>query len=187
MKNEEFGISKESIYEIVKIVSFKMNKFKEILFDEYDIKFSNKNLSEIIGKIFEKETAEYLDKTTEFKVVNAQSDKDPDLCFYKNGEIIKKIEIKVTSTKNSWTGGEFSKRPFDYLLISWGENFNEYFIAYTHIEKDEWKSNISKGFYGPSFRVRKLNEKNDKVILLGHINKNGTGLIREDIYQKKFQ
>ena len=162
-----------------------MKKIKEILFDEYDIKFSNKNLSEIIGKIFEKETAEYLDKNTEFKVINAESDKDPDLCFYKNGEIIKNIEIKVTSTKSSWTGGEFSKRPFDYLLISWGGDYNEYFIVYTHIEKEEWDSNIAKGYYGPSFKVKKLNEKDDKIILLGSINHKGTGIIRENLFQTK--
>jgi len=181
----EYGITVKNILEITKIVSFKMKKLKEILFDEYDLSFSNKNLSEIIGKIFEKEIAEYLSKATDYLVVNAKSDQDPDLRFIKNGEDKKFIEIKVTSTDNAWTGGEFSKRPFDYLLISWEKSFENYFIAYTHLEKEEWESNIEKGFYGPSFNVKKLNSKTDKVILFGTINQSGSKLIRENINQTK--
>jgi len=184
-EREKYGITIKNILEISKIVSFKMHRIKELLFDEYDIKFSNKNLSEIVGKIFEKETADYLTKVTNYQVVNAKSDSDPDLCFMERGVIIKNIEIKVTSTLTAWTGGEFSKRPFDYLLISWGANFDEYFIACTHLEKDEWDSNIDKGYYGPSFKISKLKEKKDKIIILGNINQSGTRLIRENIYQAK--
>ncbi|MBD3191171.1 MAG: hypothetical protein GF308_11025 [Candidatus Heimdallarchaeota archaeon] len=185
LNNEKFGITRNNLFEITKIVSHKMDKIKELLLDKYDIHFSNKNLSEIIGKIYEKETAEFLSKVTEFQVINAQSDQDPDLRFKKNKRTVKNVEIKVTSTLSTWTGGEFSKRPYDYILISWGENYDEYFIAYTHLEKDDWDSNIDKGFYGPSFKVKQLKQKKNKVILLGRINKRGTRVIRENIYQTK--
>jgi len=181
----KYGIIRSNIIEITKIVSEKLHKIEGSLLDEYDINFSNKNLSEIIGKIFEKETADFLSRKTEYQVINAKSDQDADLCFLKNGNVVKNVEIKVTSTINAWTGGEFSKRPFDYLLISWGENYDDFFIAYTHLEKDEWDSNIDKGYYGPSFTVKKLNEKSDKIILLGNINQQGTRVIRENIYQRK--
>ena len=183
---QEFGITRENIRSITKIVSKKMLKLKELLMGEYGTHLSKKNLSEIVGKLFEKETAVFLTNNTPYNVLNAQSDKDPDLVFSKDGKGILKVEIKVTSTVNTWTGGEFSKRPFDYLLISWGEDFTSYFIAYTHLEKDEWQSNIAKGFYGPSYKVKFLNEKKDKIILLGRINERGTGIVREDIFQTKF-
>ncbi len=182
---EEYGITKENILNIARNVSRKMLKLKEQLLDEYDIYLSKKNLSEIIGKIFERECATYLTKKTKYQVNNAQSDQDPDLTYLKNGETILKVEIKVTSTTSAWTGGEFSKRPFDYLLISWGENFKEFFIAYTHLEKKDWDSNIAKGYYGPSFKIKSLKTKKDKIIFLGSLNEKGTRLIREDIYQIK--
>ena len=184
-KPGEFGITKENIRAITKIVSNKMLKIKEMLMDEYDIHFSNKNLSEIIGKIYEKEAADYLTKHTPYRVQNAQSDQDPDLVFYKDNEEVLKIEIKVTSTQTAWTGGEFSKRPYDYILVSWGKNFTSFFVAYTHLEKDDWESNIDKGFYGPSYKVKFLKEKKDKQIFIGRINERGTRIIREVIYQTK--
>ncbi len=184
-RKEDFGINRGNMIAITKNVTFKMLKLKETLIDEYGIHLSNKNLSEIVGKIFERESATFLTKNTEYKVVNAQSDKDPDLTFFKGSKEVHKVEIKVTSTTTAWTGGEFSKRPFDYLLISWGENFTDYFIAYTHLEKEEWKSNIDKGYYGPSYKTKFLKEKKDKTIFLGRLNESGTRLIRENIYQKK--
>ncbi len=184
---ENYGITRENMLEIAIIVSNKMIKVKNLLMDEYDIHFSNKNLSEIIGKMFEKETASYLSNVTDYEVLNAQSDKDSDLNFTIKGESEKNVEIKVTSTKNTWTGGEFSQRPLDYLLISWGKNYEEYFIAYAHLEKEDWTSHFKKRFYGPSFKVKDLKDKSDKVILLGTINERGTGVIRENIFQKKLR
>jgi len=186
LEYEKFGITRENLLEIAKEVSFKMKKLKELT-DEFGIYLSNKNLSEIIGKIFEKETADFLSNETEYEVINAKSDKDPDLCFMKNGVSVKYVEIKVTSTYNTWTGGEFSQRPYAYLLISWGNNCNEFFIAFTRLMKDDWESRMKKGqrYYGPPFPVRKLNEKSEKIILMGRINERGTRVIREDLLQEK--
>lgn len=102
--------------------------------DEYDISFSNKNLSEIIGKIMEKVCADTFTQKLSFEVKRARVDKDPDLTFT---EIDAPMEIKITSTDKSWTGGEFSKRPFDYLLASWGGNFDEFFCCLVHLEKED--------------------------------------------------
>ena len=187
MKNE-FGITKEIIVEILKGVSSRMKKFKTELMDEYDTHFSNKNLSEIIGKMMEKVAADVFTKHFGFKVIKAGSDKDPDLNF--TGRNNRPLEIKVTSTDNTWTGGEFSTRPFDYLLVAWDtNNFENYFCCLVHLEKSDWKSNFAKNFYGPSLDVKKLYERDDKILFLGNLEKTPRGAIKikkENINQVKF-
>jgi len=171
-----FGLDKSTVIEIIKEVSYKIRKANDEVFKPYGIRLSNKNLSEIIGKITEKTAADILSKKVGYEVINAQKDSDPDLFFAKTG---KSIEIKITSTNDAWTGGEFSKRPFDYLLISWGgNNFDEFFVAFVHLEKKDWKSNISKNFYGPSYRAKFLYEKADKIIFLGKLEKSLRGAVK---------
>lgn len=180
-----FGLDKKTVHEIAKDVANKMQKVNEILIKPYNIHFSNKNLSEIIGKIMEKSASDILSKKLGYEVKNAKSDSDPDLVFVKTG---KKIEIKVTSTENGWTGGEFSKRPFEYLLISWGGNFDEFFVAFVHLEKDEWHSNMSKNYYGPNYSAKDLHKKKDKIIFLGRLEVTERGAIkikRENLFNKK--
>lgn len=160
-----------------------MHKYRDLINDD-EIELNNKNLSEIIGKQFEKEVARYLNDNTKYQVLNAQSDREPDIRFLENGVVKKNLEIKVTSTDRGWTGGEFSQRPYDYLLISWGSDFNSYFIAYCQLEKDDWKSNIDKKFYGPSLSIGSLKGKNFEI-LLGSTSQSGKKLIRENINQNK--
>lgn len=132
--------------------------------DEYDLSFSNKNLSEIIGKIMEKVASDVFTKRLGYKVKRALADREPDLLFTK---INKPMEIKMTSTENAWTGGEFSQRPFDYLLISWGGNFDEFFCCLTQLKNVDWKSNIKKKFYGPTLTAKAVYEKKDKIVFFG--------------------
>ena len=76
----------------------------------------------------EKVSSDIFTKKLGYPVKRAMADKDPDLVFTK---INKPMEIKVTSTTNAWTGGEFSKRPFDYLLVSWNpENYKQFFCCF---------------------------------------------------------
>ena len=150
-ERNKFGLTKNIVVEVLKGVSFRMQKFKKELMDEYDLSFSNKNLSEIIGKVMEKVCSDTFTKRLGYEVKRALADKQPDLNFTK---INTPMEIKMTSTNNSWTGGEFSKRPFDYLLVSWGGDFDEFFCYLVHLEKDDWKSNFQNNFYGPSLSAK---------------------------------
>src|SRR3989344_5766200 len=176
----EFNITKEIVIKILEGVSFRMQKFKKELMDEYDLSFSNKNLSEIIGKIMEKVASDVFTKRLGFEVKRALADREPDLLFTK---INKPMEIKITSTEDAWTGGEFSQRPFDYLLVSWGGDFDEFFCCLVHLQKEDWTSRMSKNYYGPSYNIRKLFERKDKIIFLGRLIDNGKSikLIREKV------
>ena len=161
----------------MKEVSRRMLEIKKHVIDPYEVYFSNKNLSEIIGKIMEKVASDVFTKSLGYEVKNAKADREPDLFFTK---INLPMEIKVTSTTNAWTGGEFSQRPFDYFLVSWGGNFDEFFVCCVKLKKEDWKSNMSKNFYGPSLSLNKLKTIKDKIILIGKIDNHGK-MIRERI------
>jgi hypothetical protein len=185
--NNQFGITKGMVIEILKGISLKLQKFREFK-DEYSMHFSNKNLSEIVGKMLEKDAADIFTKHLGYRVIKCEKDHDPDLIF--TGINNKPLEIKITSTDITWTGGEFSTRPFDYLLISWDpSNFNHFFCCLVHLEKSDWVSNIAKKFYVPSLDIKKLYERQDKIIFLGSLEKTPRGAIkirRHDINQKAF-
>ncbi len=153
MDPDSLGLNRTTVLEIIRDVSFKIRKANNDVFKPYDIHLSHKNLSEIIGKIMEKTASDILTRKLGYPVKNAENDSEPDLFFSRVAEA---VEIKITSTANAWTGGEFSQRPFDYLLVSWGEDFDEYFVAYVHLEKSDWHSNISRGFNGPSNQASDL-------------------------------
>ncbi len=175
------GLDKPTVNEIVREVSSKIRKANDEVFKPYGIRLSNKNLSEIIGKILEKTSSDILSRKLGYLVKNAQNDSEPDVFFT---QIEKSLEIKVTSTVNAWTGGEFSQRPFEYLLVSWGGDFDEFFAAFTHLEKQDWHSHISQKFYGPSYTAHDLFEKKEKVVFLGdfEVSKQGSvKLKRENI------
>lgn len=174
MSTNKFGITKEMILEILRGVSKRMRAFNELKI-EYDIHLSNKNLSEIIGKIMEKVAADVFSKRLGYDVNRAMADRDPDLIFTK---INLPMEIKMTSTDNAWTGGEFSQRPFDYLLVSWGEDTKEFFCCLVHLEKSDWKSNMSKKFYGPSLSSKTIYDKKDKIIFIGNLEITKRGAIK---------
>ncbi|MBW3015832.1 hypothetical protein KY330_05385 [Candidatus Woesearchaeota archaeon] len=173
MKNE-FGITKKIVLEIMKGVSKRMKAFADLR-KEYDIHLSNKNLSEIIGKIMEKVAADVFSKRLGYEVKKALSDRDPDLFFTK---INRPLEIKVTSGDSSWVGGEFSQRPFDYLLISWGgEKFDEFFVCFTHLEKTDWKSRMHKKFYGPILKAKVVFKKK-RIDFIGNFYVTKKGAVR---------
>ncbi|MEM4260265.1 MAG: hypothetical protein QXG00_03440 [Candidatus Woesearchaeota archaeon] len=158
---QKFGLTKEVVLEALKVVASRMKNFSH----EYgDLGLSKKNISELIGKIMEKACADTFSKKLGYEVKRALADRDPDLIFTK---INIPMEIKMTSTDNSWTGGEFSKRPFDYLMVSWGGNFDEFFCCLVHLEKDDWKSNFKNNFYGPSLSAKTIYEKKDKIVFFG--------------------
>ena len=101
-KVNPFYISKAMVLEIVIELIKRMKALKEGTIKPYDIRFSNKNLSEMMGRMMEKLSAEIFTKRLGYLVNSSKSDRDPDLFFTK---LNKPLEIKVTSTDTAWTGG----------------------------------------------------------------------------------
>lgn len=177
--NNKFGITKEIMLEIIHD-SFKDMKFLHEWYTVRDISISNKSKSELLSKVVEVHASKILTKKLGYTVRKEKADREPDLFFEK---INTPLEVKVTSTDNTWLGGEFSRRAPDYLLVSWGGNFEEVFVALTRIEKTDWPSRMEKRFYGPPFSAKRLFEKQDKIIFLGKLEKTNKSvkIIRERI------
>lgn len=182
-----FGITKEMVLEILRETSRIMSNFKRGYLDKYDAKIGNKLKSELVGKIIEITAMRVFSKHLG-QVDRALTDTQPDLRFTKIPDSRwggRPLEVKVTSTLNTWQGGAFSKRPSDYLLISWGGNFDEFFAAIAHIDESEWDlTSFKKGKrYGPLFKVKQLYEKEDKEVFVGSFNvtPRSVKLIRENV------
>lgn len=177
----DFGITKGMIADITKGTCKHMRDFRKTFTDKNKVNLSNKLISELVGKVFEAQCTDIFTKKLGYEVKREMSDSDPDLFFIK---IERPLEVKLTSTKTGWRGGEFSKRPFDYLLVSWGGDFDEYFICLVRLTKKDWHSNIARGYYAPDYKADKLYKRKDKVVFLGSFNKTDRGaihLVREKI------
>lgn len=174
-----FGITKGMIRDIMNLSSVYAKHIKKD-FDEHEISISNKSLSELLSKIIEVYSSKIFTEKLGYRVEKEKSDREPDLVFTRMN---RPLEVKVTSTNSGWTGGEFSRRAPDYLLVSWGENFDEFFVALVHIEKSDWESRIEKRFYGPFFSIKRLYDIKQKTIFVGNLEREGerTKLLRERI------
>jgi hypothetical protein len=177
----KFGLTREIVFKVMKETSKAMKNFKQDYLDKYKVNVSNKLLSELLSKIMEVNAEKIFTRELGYKIMKETKDSEPDLFFTK---INTPLEIKTTSTLNAWTGGEFSKRPFDYLLVSWGGDFDEFFVALVRLKKTDWKSNFAKNFYGPSYSSKRLFLRKDKEVFLGSFEKTKRGavkLVREKI------
>jgi hypothetical protein len=135
--------------------------------EKHNVFLSNKQTSEIFSRLLESKGAEVFQRYYEGEVVNASTDDQPDLKFDE-----KPLEIKVTNG-DQWTGGEFSKRPSDYLLVSRNEDFTKFFVCLVNIQKEEWISG-NEGYYGTFYRKKQLMEKQEKHVYRGGIEYNLT-------------
>jgi len=181
----EFGLSEKIVLKILEKVHQVMTDLSENFLKPYKLSFSTKNLSELISKIIESTAAQILTDKLGYEVISASSDRDPDLLFTSTNA---PLEIKVTSTNTGWTGGEFSKRPFNYLLVSWNPNseFSDFFVAYTHLAEEDWESRISTGYYGSKFSAKRLLNKDEYIIFIGTLETTKRGavkIIRHSILQ----
>lgn len=168
-------IRKKVVIAIIKEISRKMKIANNKVFKPYEIELSSKNLSELVGKVAESTFAKMLTKELGYDVINAKSDRDPDLRFTKTGE---SFEIKVSSSDNSWQGGEFSTRPYDYFFISWGGDFDEFFVARAILGTNAWRSNIKKRRYGTTYYAKDLLGNKTKQVYIGEIYKTPRGAIK---------
>jgi hypothetical protein len=83
------------------------------------------------------------------------------------------LEIKTTATSDSWRGGEFSKRPGDYIMVGWEEvcGVLKTFMLHTFLEESHWKSSGSGNYYATSISLSDIIEKVPYNILKGKVEK----------------
>ena len=152
---------------------------------DFDQMFGSKNQSELLSKIFEKVAADVYSKWTDATVVNPSSDNDPDLYFVEAGH---PLEIKVTCG-DTWTGGTFSKRPADYLLVSWDKNTKDNcYVALAHLKKSDWLPG-GKNYYGTRYPKKALYEAIEQQkahSFFGSLEKTNRGhkIIKQRVVQK---
>lgn len=180
---DRFQLSRVPVIEVLRLTCATMQEFNRVFMKPYEVRLSNKNVSEILGKVLESHAASVFTQLVGYEVRKERSDRDPDLFFTGIGL---PLEVKVTSTATGWTGGEFSKRPFDYLLISWDPNslYDRYFAALVHLEKEDWVSRMANDYYGPSFSAKRLSEKRERREFVGRIGQgkhHGIHLLWEDV------
>lgn len=173
----QFKLSRKPIIEVLRLTCATMQEFNRLFIRPYEVRLSNKNMSEILGKVLETHASTVFTQLAGHEVRKETSDRDPDLFFT---DIDRPLEVKVTSTATGWTGGEFSKRPFDYLLVSWDpvSLYDRYFASLAHLEKQDWESRMANDYYGPSFSARRLSEKTDRIDFVGSIVRGKQGGVR---------
>tara|TARA_R100000005_G_C4883335_1_gene133877 strand:+ start:70 stop:582 length:513 start_codon:yes stop_codon:yes gene_type:complete len=83
------------------------------------------------------------------------------------------LEIKTTATSDSWRGGEFSKRPGDYIMVGWEEvsGVLKTFMLHTFLEKNHWKSSGSGNYYATSISLSEILDKVPFKVLKGGLEK----------------
>jgi len=128
-----------------------------ILFNNDELDISNKMKSEFASQIAEKSIKETIPGT-----ICPKLDKEPDCKIpHKITNNLTPWEIKCT-TGDNWRGGEYSKRPGYYLLISWKQTEQNIaiFAARLHMTEDDWdkskpKKNGDKNYYATTFPKNK--------------------------------
>lgn len=133
-------------------------------YDKHRIVKTKKQLSEDISALFETAMEDVYEN-----VVAPKKDSEPDL--YKDG---KAIEVKTTEGE-SWRGGEYSKRPSQYLLISWDLVYQDlkFFVANLYLKEEDWKTSKSDKYYATTFSkkeiISRIENQKDVDILSGEI------------------
>jgi hypothetical protein len=153
----------ESIRSILRESSEKMTTLEQVFGGNLKDIFKTKMTSELRSKTIERTAAEELSRKVEGKVLNPDTDNDPDLRF-PNGY---PLEVKVTANE-TFLGGEFSKRPSPTLLIAGSDSF---FVALADLEKEDWKSG-GENFYGTSLskpKIYELVQQGRAVVLCGEL------------------
>ena len=129
-------------------------------YDKHRIVKTKKQLSEDISALFETAMENLYED-----VEAPKKDSEPDL--RKNG---KGVELKTTEGEQ-WRGGEYSKRPSQYLLISWDlvDQDLKFFVASLYLEEEDWKTSTSDKYYATIFGKKEIisrieNQKNVDIL-----------------------
>jgi hypothetical protein len=130
-------------------------------------RLSSKQRSEFFGAFLEAAFAESIADEHGYESRQPENDREPDLNFL-NGHT---MEVKNTSTDTGWRGGKYSKRPGDYILVSFDKDASKVFVALAALTEDDWTRPTSDSYYGTTFTAgdlqRVIEEGRGKVILGG--------------------
>ena len=130
-------------------------------------RLSSKQRSEFFGAFLEAAFAECIADEHGYESRQPDNDREPDLNFL-NGHT---MEIKNTSTDTGWRGGKYSKRPGDYILVSYDKDEHNVFVALASLTEEDWQRPTSNNYYGTTFTAsdlrRVINEGRGKIILGG--------------------
>jgi hypothetical protein len=128
-------------------------------------RLSSKQRSEFFGAFLEAAFADAIEFRHGHSSRQPEHDREPDLNFL-NGHT---MEVKNTSTDVGWRGGKYSKRPGDYILVSYDKNDNKIFVALAALTEDDWTRPTSNSYYGTTFTAddleRVIEDGRGKVIL----------------------
>jgi len=133
-------------------------------YDKHRIVKTKKQLSEDVSALFETAMEDVYTN-----VVAPKKDSEPDI--YMDG-----IPVEIKTTKGEdWTGGEYSKRPSQYLLVAWEDvgQDTRFFVANLYLKEEDWKSSKSDKYYGTNFSkkdiISRIENQKDVDILSGEI------------------
>tara|TARA_Y100000034_G_scaffold66998_1_gene80851 strand:+ start:177 stop:677 length:501 start_codon:yes stop_codon:yes gene_type:complete len=151
---------KRYLPEILKDMNDRLNTFKSVV--EYN-SLSTKLKSELISNMFESSISDIVPNA-----VAPLKDHEPDLFID-----IEPLELKTSKTTTTWRGGEYSKRPSNYLLVSYDDSEKDvkWFLLFTNLLKKDWKSSSSKSYYATSIDLNYIVENKNYEILHGDIFK----------------
>ena len=79
------------------------------------------------------------------------ADGEPDLYIWDHP-----VEIKTAANNRVWRGGDFSKRPGEYLLVGYTQTDKrtlKWFVVQTELTKSEWISSGSDNYYATSVNL----------------------------------
>jgi hypothetical protein len=152
----------QNLPEIENRLNQNFNLFKQSLGRGYD-KLSTKLKSELLSNMVESTFEDTISG-----VIAPTKDSEADVIID-----TKPLEIKTTATTDSWRGGEFSKRPGDYLMVGWEEVEGELrlFMLLTYLTEQDWISSGSDNYYATSISLTKIVESLPHHIIKGSVLK----------------
>tara|TARA_A100001201_G_scaffold135511_1_gene123844 strand:+ start:65 stop:595 length:531 start_codon:yes stop_codon:yes gene_type:complete len=155
----------DNLGSIIKNIEGRQKLLKQAMGKGYD-KLSTKLKSELLSNLLEAAVEETIKD-----VYAPTKDSEADVVFTQFDD--KPLEIKTTATTDSWRGGEFSKRPGDYLMVGWEEIGGELrlFMLLTYLTKKDWISSGSDNYYATNINLSKIVENIDYKVLIGDVEK----------------
>ena len=156
--------------------------FKTRIMQIIDLRKSGWDISSKMISELASQALELAFKDSKLIVETPKLDKDPDMLL---GYDKKPWEIKCTST-DGWRGGEYSKRPGYYILLTYniiGDNIN-IFAARLSMTEEDWITSKPKDeskeqkYYATTFGKKEL---------LKYINENKAEILCGDIYNPKYR
>ena len=131
-------------------------------FNDVNIEFKNKNISETLSNIIAENFAYQYNELSFFHIEVGPTDQHPDLIITNNFNFEEmKCEIKVAmGDKNGavgWRGGANCKRYGSYFLVTWflKEDSIGAFVTYTYLKNNNWVSG-HKEYYATGIKIHDL-------------------------------